>query len=640
MLRHNSISEYVAASGLLVQEINSDIKRLSKQLSLRGNFSREKRSRIVLLFVSSLVIILSLTMFGINSGSQVLNINNHPNSVPLSNTGQITEGVSQNQKDTTIQILDGYSIAISFFSPIFDSFIGETPDPTGKVEAVEGGYRYNPVGNSPLQFRSGDDIITVGFNASQLSNALLSVAGVVLTLLIVIRSINIITDESGQENQLKPFLSRTAYTVIMLILTPHILGLSIYLNNIVVRSFTSNSTLTGFLDIYLTDLKNQIIDSPTSDSWWSFANILNPSANLLEGIISTLPLNLALLLIIILFLYISFQFVIRFINLFFLSVIYPLVVIFYLSEKTSNIPANYWKIWIGFLIHQPAFILGFIIVQQILNDALLTTGPQPQLLIFFLGMLLFLATINIVVSRIWAESFSAISTNIQAGIGTKMALGAARWTAGRSSSMLQGLGRASTNSGGNSKGIASGKIGKSPKTEGSQQNGQNLKVKHKKLYNSTKSTIGQNYKEQGFTVSSVNENKGILGISGDFYKYSDPASRSNVYYTSEKDAQADGVQSSDLTKENITLRALDTSNRQARQAYNMDLSSEAAKNNIPQKQVRITQSPSEDRINNNLNLMKNKNKKSGIEGIAVSRYPKNSQPGDGSKQIFKIYKQK
>jgi 5,10-methylene-tetrahydrofolate dehydrogenase/methenyl tetrahydrofolate cyclohydrolase len=130
----------------------------------------------------------------------------------------------------------------------------------------------------------------------------------------------------------------------------------------------------------------------------------------------------------------------------------------------------------------------------------------------------------------------------------------------------------------------------------------------------------------------------VLGVTGDFYTYKDENTGSTVYYTSKKEAHMDGIKATDLTKEHATVNVLDTSNREARQQYNYDTNTYAQKAGVEQKQVRITQSPSQDHIQKNMEIMREYNRKNKIQGIATSRYPKNSKQGDGSKQIYKIYK--
>src|SRR5205823_5166441 len=94
------------------------------------------------------------------------------------------------------------------------------------------------------------------------------------------------------------------------------------------------------------------------------------------------------------FLYIVFQAMIRFISLLFLSVKFPLVLTFALSERTENITNTFFKTWFTFLIQQPAFVLGFAIVSSILGSILTVHGGSMGTLFLFSGALIFLGGVN------------------------------------------------------------------------------------------------------------------------------------------------------------------------------------------------------------------------------------------------------
>src|SRR5436309_3350733 len=76
------------------------------------------------------------------------------------------------------------------------------------------------------------------------------------------------------------------------------------------------------------------------------------------------------------FLFIAFQFVIRFAFLLFLSVLFPIAIPFAISEKTEGITNTYFKTWFMFLIHQPAFALGYVLAIGFLQAILKTNGAS------------------------------------------------------------------------------------------------------------------------------------------------------------------------------------------------------------------------------------------------------------------------
>ena len=117
--------------------------------------------------------------------------------------------------------------------------------------------------------------------------------------------------------------------------------------------------------------------------------------------------------------FISLQFIIRYVNLYFLACIFPLAVVFNIHPKTSGININFWKTWITLIIHQPFFILGYVIIQNMLSE-MLKTGVSLEQIILFVGMLLFLSSINIIVAKIFGDVFTAVMNNVVAAAGTAL----------------------------------------------------------------------------------------------------------------------------------------------------------------------------------------------------------------------------
>jgi cell division protein FtsW (lipid II flippase) len=53
------------------------------------------------------------------------------------------------------------------------------------------------------------------------------------------------------------------------------------------------------------------------------------------------------MIIVILFIFLAFQFIIRFVQMYFLACIYPLAVLFEVHPKMGSVSRNYWKTWIS-----------------------------------------------------------------------------------------------------------------------------------------------------------------------------------------------------------------------------------------------------------------------------------------------------
>lgn len=212
--------------------------------------------------------------------------------------------------------------------------------------------------------------------------------------------------------QLKNFFKRLIFVVVLFVVTPGILTYSIQFINLLNEKIIDKQAynLAGFVLSY--------VDSD------NFRNLIKFNANPLSIFSQNTILQLMVLVIavgffMIGFLYIVFQAMIRFIALLFLSVIFPLVLPFALSERTENITNTFFKTWFTFLIQQPAFILGFAIVSSIMGSILTSHGGSIGTLFLFSGSLIFLGGVNIFIGRIFGDGWSLVSSNAQSMIGNR-----------------------------------------------------------------------------------------------------------------------------------------------------------------------------------------------------------------------------
>jgi len=223
--------------------------------------------------------------------------------------------------------------------------------------------------------------------------------------------------------QLKNFFKRLAGVSVLFLITPAIFTYSIQfvnlLNNKILAQNSEN--LISFITNYIN----------SGDFTTFLQSISDPAApiNLLFSPQSTLQLIIFLIAIgffLIGFLYIIFQSVIRFIALLILSVIFPIVIPFALSEKTENIANTYYRMWFTFLIQQPAFVLGFAIVSAILGSIIQAHGGSVGTLFVFSGSLIFLGAINVFIARIFGEGWTLVSANAQSMMGSQAITGTFR----------------------------------------------------------------------------------------------------------------------------------------------------------------------------------------------------------------------
>ncbi|MGH7202964.1 MAG: hypothetical protein ACREHC_00800 [Candidatus Levyibacteriota bacterium] len=220
----------------------------------------------------------------------------------------------------------------------------------------------------------------------------------------------------------KALLSKLLLVAVLFIITPTLLSYSIQANNLLVQKITSEQKFSQFITNFLDNEQQQIQKGADPQEF----GIPNTQPTFFGGIVQSFwkfLLQSALFLIALFFfligiLFIAFQFIIRFASLLFLSVLFPIAIPFALSEKTEGITNMYFKTWFTFLIHQPAFALGYMLATGFLSAILSTNGASLGMLFFYSGFLFFLGGVNTLVASIFGSSWTAIGSNVAASILT------------------------------------------------------------------------------------------------------------------------------------------------------------------------------------------------------------------------------
>jgi len=219
---------------------------------------------------------------------------------------------------------------------------------------------------------------------------------------------------------LQSLIKRLVLVAIMFIVTPILLSYSIQANNLLVNQISSNQTFSTFITDFLNNEQQQINNGADPKQFGipdSQPSILGVGAqSFWQFILQAALFLIALLFFLIGFLFIAFQFIIRFASLLFLSVLYPIAIPFAISEKTEGITNTYFKTWFMFLIHQPAFVLGYILAIGFLQAILKTNGASLGMIFFYSGFLFFLGGVSALVTHIFGTSWTAISANLQAAM--------------------------------------------------------------------------------------------------------------------------------------------------------------------------------------------------------------------------------
>jgi len=218
--------------------------------------------------------------------------------------------------------------------------------------------------------------------------------------------------------QLQNFGKRLVVVTALFILTPYVLSYSIEFINLLNDQISQQHAynLASFIIDYLN----------SGDLAKTFGFLISPALFInfsLSALMQLLVLLISVGFLLFGFIYIVFQSVIRFVALLFLSVLFPLVLPFALSEKTENITNMYFKTWFTFLIQQPAFVLGFALVSALLTSILKAHGGNIGTLFLYAGSLFFLGGVNIFIGKIFGDSWGVLSTNAQSMVGNRIITG-------------------------------------------------------------------------------------------------------------------------------------------------------------------------------------------------------------------------
>lgn len=466
-------------------------------------------------------------------------------------------------------------------------------------------------------------------------------------LAIIISAVAIMKLGSENAEALKSFFVRLVIVVVLFITVPSVLSYSIQFNNLLVEKITTTQKFTGFLDDYFAKSQEAISsnnNTPESFGIPSFDISLKSGIfySLGKFIVQILLFAITFIFLLCGFIYLGFQFVIRFASLLFLGVIYPIVLPFALSEKTESMVYTFFKSWFTFLIEQPAFVLGFAIATDIFASILNSKGPSVGLLFFYTGFLFFLGGVNMLVARIFGDVWTAMSGNMYAAISTRAVT---RTIAAPISGFTKGLlgGSLSNQLGSRTRMLFGPKPDggqdsqpSTPSSGGGASTSPNKKDSRSSGY--TTPPFSQNLSAKGLQVEPENPKQGVVSVSGDVYKYEDKKSGLVTYYPTRLDAMQDGVKEEKLTK--VTMDGsqfidLSSFNKNHPNPHNFNAMEESKKQGKDLNYAFINPSSPPKRVQNFLEMSKSRNEAYGITGVIVERQAKN-----GSDQVIRLYSHK
>ncbi len=580
--------------------------------------------RIVVLLCLSLFIL--FTLIPSFAYAQSASPTPAPNPVPTFNF--VNEFTVQNEPSSVIVLLKNF---IEGFDSFLGGFIFYTPDPLAGT----------------IKLKDNSEIPGVG----KYRDIFYQIA--VPILAIIIAGIAITKIGTDNTHELKAFAVRFVFVIALFLTVPLVLSYSIQFNNLLVSKISNTQKFTVFLDDYFDKSQEKITTGEASESF----GIPSFDISLKNGIFKSLGkfivqiflFALTFLFLLCGFVYLGFQFIIRFATLLFLGVIYPVILPFALSERTQQIVYTFFKTWFTFLIQQPAFVLGFAIATDIFAAILNAKGPSVGMLFFYTGFLFFLGGVNMLVSRIFGDIWVAASSNMVAAIASRTVSSPIQSSFGDFKRGLFG-GSVSGMVGRQVRGIVSptkkpddlaangtDSNGSPPGSNSSGRDEQEGRSNTK--YNRPDSQpvppFSQNLSGKGLKVEPINQKQGVVSVTGEAFKYEDKRSGLTSYYPTRLEAIQDGAPEKKLERVDLNeAQFIDLSsfNKYNPNPHNFNAMQESKQRGKPINYAHIEKTSPPQKVRNFLDVSKVRNEAYGIQGVIVER-----QASKGSQPIIRMY---
>ncbi len=506
----------------------------------------------------------------------------------------------------------------------FDSFMGGfifyTPDPFGET----------------IKLKDASEIPGITKYRDIFYQLAIPISAIAIAVIAITR----VGSDNAQE--LKSFGLRFLTTIILFITVPFALSYSIQFNNLLVEKITTTQQFTGFLNKYLDRSEEEIVEGNPSEHYGIPSYDLSMNGGIFRSlgkfVVQTFLFILTFLFLLGGFVYIGFQFVIRFATLLFLGVLYPVILPFALSDRTQNIVNTFFRTWFTFLIQQPAFVLGFAIANDIFTSILESQGPTVGMLFFYTGFLFFLGGVNMLVGRIFGDTWGMVATNMQAAIATRSITspikshvndfqrglfgGSLSYVAGRYMNRKLIKHKVPTN------GTTENLPTNDPSGGSSSSNGSYTQYSKRNVQQQT--PFAKVLTGRGFQIESENSKQGIVAVSGEAYKYDDNKSGLTSIYPTRLEALQDGVPEQGL--ETIQLdqdRFIDLSsfNKRNPNPHNYNAMQESQKRGKGISYAYVNASSPAQKVKHFLEVSEKRNTALGIQGVIVERHgAKSSDP--------------
>jgi len=464
----------------------------------------------------------------------------------------------------------------------------------------------------------------------------------------------------GKINFIKPFIGRIALYGFLAIMLTTLLSYSIQIENAltnVILSIPSEKVIdiASFTTDFSNAEANQISSGKsTPESLGIYNSSITSFFQSIGYRITMMLLGLVTILALVVgIVFILAQFALRFLGLLFLSLIFPLVIPFVITEKTEGIFYTYLRTWFTFLIHQPAFALGYVVVMIIARSILTANGASLGLLFLYIAALFFLGTINVFAARIFADAWIAAGATFEAGalarLGNTMFAKSGRTAWDNKGNIINGaksVGNSLKDSFANfaqpakrvpniafSSPIANAEYGgKSlspgfiagkdtfyghPPSASMSSNGKpsNNTSQNSQSFVSKLPSYSNDFKSKGFSIEQTDTKNGIYSVTGTGYSHYDAKNNLTHIFPSKRDAVNNGYTEDQISRVSLNKRQIiDTSQFKQKNPHNETAKINSIKQGHPEKYAHITKYSDAMQLKRNMEMNKERFTKLGVQG--------------------------
>jgi hypothetical protein len=435
---------YLLGNNLVLEPI----KTFSSQIKLL--YVKDKFKAVIILF--TVFIIFGLSCF--LSYKVFIERNLGENMAPQSQTFQSNfnnlraiGGDSVSGKDSTPEdgkeratsmYLESYKGFFDYIGDFFEDYISNTADPLGHATTDNSGISFEPIvnKNSKVKFATS----AIFYSAYRYASILIGIVAPILILMVVITGIEVLISQNNHNTfgKLTKKLTRICTTVALIFVgMPLLLTSSVMTTNLLNRLILSSGGATcpvgpgqppstkKDLKCFIETINDNIRKNAIKDhgnnivagvdkgnqprtveiDGWDLGSMIKVQGQNVWGYFQIAPVILLTVFMLILLFVVFIQFVIRYLQIYFLFAIYPVVAVMWYNQSTSKYFSEYWKQLVTLLIQQPVFLLCFVIFGD-LSLALMSDLSPSNLLLFTIYMVILVTVPQALTARIFGDVFA------------------------------------------------------------------------------------------------------------------------------------------------------------------------------------------------------------------------------------------